>query len=131
MKSVSAICSLGLSWSEPRSLEKELGSKCRSANAGPGRGMQLSTAAKTPGRIVMVGWDKAYPAPDRHDCVWYSDSAGEEWKLSETLIPDMNEAQVAEALHGEVYFNSRTRGNISGKPSECRATARSTKCAGM
>ena len=36
----------------------------------------------------------------------------------------MNEAQVAEvAPNGAVYFNSRTRGNITGKPSECRASA--------
>ena len=28
--------------------------------------------------------------------------------------------------NGAVYFNSRTRGNITGKPSECRASAIST-----
>jgi hypothetical protein len=67
----------------------------------------------------MVGWDKKYPSPDRHDCVWYSDDAGGHWTPSQTPIPGMNEAQVAEtmlpALAGDagiggssaVYFNSR------------------------
>ena len=42
----------------------------------------------------------------------------------------MNEAQVAQAADGAVYFNSRTRGNITGKPGEVRASALSTdgKC---
>lgn len=128
----------GLSWGEARSLAAELTPLCASANAGPGRGVQLSTGAHA-ARLVMVGWDKKYPAPDRHDCVWYSDDAGGHWAPSQTPIPEMNEAQVAEtmlpgsaaagdgtAATSAVYFNSRTRGNITGKSSECRASALST-----
>eukprot|EP01052_Picozoa_sp_SAG31_P024717 SAG31_NODE_2121_length_6404_cov_17.936875_6_plen_210_part_00 len=92
----------------------------------------------------MVGWVKTYPHPDRHDCVWYSDDAGGNWTPSQTPIPEMNEAQVAETVLpaaaaaqaaggtaagssiSAVYFNSRTRGNITGKPSECRASTLST-----
>ena len=134
----------GLSWGEPRSLADALTPLCANANAGPGRGVQLSTGADA-GRLVMVGWDKKYPTPDRHDCVWYSDDAGRNWAISQTPIPEMNEAQVAETLlpagyssgdgnadaasaaaTSAVYFNSRTRGNITGKPSECRASSLST-----
>lgn len=117
----------GEHWGAPRSLAAELGPNCASANAGPGRGVQLSAAAGPhAGRLVMVGWNRAYPDPHRHDCIWYSDSAGTEWQVSETVIPMMNEAQVAEAAGGAVYFNSRTRGNITGKPSEVRASSLST-----
>ena len=121
----------GEHWGAPRSLAAALGPNCASANAGPGRGVQLSSAAAPhAGRLVMVGWDRAYPDPQRHDCVWYSDNAGADWQVSETTIPMMNEAQVAQAADGAVYFNSRTRGNITGKPGEVRASALSTdgKC---
>lgn len=117
----------GQHWGEPRSLAAELGPNCASANAGPGRGVQLSAnAGPHAGRLVMVGWDRAYPDPQRHDCIWYSDNAGAKWQVSETVIPMMNEAQVAEAAGGALYFNSRTRGNITGKPSEVRASSLST-----
>jgi sialidase-1 len=125
----------GLTWRAPRSLAVSLTPLCASANAGPGRGVQLAKGPHA-GRLVMVGWDKKYPAPDRHDCVWYSDDGGSSWTISQTPIPEMNEAQVAETLlppptpgatsPSAVYFNSRTRGNITGKPSECRASALST-----
>ena len=102
-----------------------------STHAGPGRGLQLSASSAAPGRLLMVGWDGKYPDPKRRDCVWYSDDHSKTWKLSSTTIPLMNEAQIAEVPAGaggatEVYFNSRTRGNITGKPAEVRATARST-----
>jgi hypothetical protein len=103
-------------WATPVSLAPALGPACSHANAGPGVGVQLSAAAGAhAGRLVMTGWDQKYPSPTRHDCVWYSDDAGAEWTVSRTPIPMMNEAQVAEALGGMVYFNSRTRGNITGE----------------
>lgn len=116
----------GRSWGRPRSLASDLTPLCAASHAGPGRGLMLSRG-EMDGRLVMVGWDKAFPASDRHDCIWYSDDAGETWTISKTTIPLMNEAQVAEVVLPEggraVYFNSRTRGNIPGKPSECRASS--------
>ena len=85
----------GQHWGAPGSLAAALGPGCAGANAGPGRGVQLSAAAGPhAGRLVMVGWDQKYPSPTRHDCVWHSDTAGANWTVSSTPLPMMNEAQV-------------------------------------
>ena len=56
--------------------------------------------------------------------VWYSDDGGKSYKLSETILTKMDEAQLVEVgERGKVLANMRNNHLTS---CECRATATST-----
>jgi len=54
--------------------------------------------------------------------VWYSDDGGKSYQLSETMLKQMDEAQLVELRGGSVMANMR---NDHLSPCECRAIATS------
>ena len=87
---------------------------------GKGRGLQLKHGPKA-GRLLFIGGSAA------GDRVYFSDDHGASYQLSETLIPQMNEAQLAElpSPPGTVIANMRVSANATF-PADVRGIAIST-----
>eukprot|EP00039_Didymoeca_costata_P016781 m.305295 g.305295 ORF g.305295 m.305295 type:complete len:452 (-) comp16448_c0_seq1:64-1419(-) len=102
----------GKTWSSPVSICKQLGTQCGGA-VGPGIGIQLQHGVHA-GRLLFIGHYGAYG----HDSVWYSDDDGETYKVSQSNLTFMDEAQLVETSDGTVIANMRN--NHHNKTCNCR-----------
>lgn len=89
----------GQTWSSPAPLLPPPWDKVM---PGPGRGLQLTAPGPYKGRLLTVGHFFAY----QKDLVWYSDNAGRNWSYN-AILPQMDEAQLAELPDGEVVVSAR------------------------
>jgi hypothetical protein len=114
---------LGLTWSVPHSVcGTAAGTLPKSACGGamgPGVGLQLRHAAHE-GRILFIGHFGAYV----HDYVWFSDDGGAKWRVSNSSLDHMDEAQLVELPGGTVQANLRS--SHYNKTCDCRAVSYST-----
>lgn len=125
----------GQTWSPPDFIDRHLGPKCFSGmhgqnplRPGPGRGAELAS-----GRVVMNGYianltaEHVPNASTIYTCVWYSDNGGVTWNVSQSVVQQAAESQIAQLGDGRLYFNSRVtpRGSPCGDD-RCRGVAWST-----
>eukprot|EP01084_Bolivina_argentea_P221132 374616_1 len=88
---------------------------------GPGNGLQLKN-----GRILFIAHHESQDNGSTPDRVWYSDDFGQTYKLSTSLIENMNEATMVELSNGSVMVNMRNKQYVSAecnKESHCRGIA--------
>lgn len=115
----------GLTWSEPENLMRT----CKNPDwgwyaTGPGIGIQLKSD-KFSGRLI-IPCNNSYSKPQNkgdndfgYGChVLLSDDGGDNWRMSEIIMPNVNESQVVELKDGTLMMNMRS---YNGK--SCRATA--------
>lgn len=98
----------GVTWTDPTNIGVlYIGSEYQASDTGPGRGLQLlskySNTNGYHGRILFIAHHGSYET----DVVWYSDDLGITYKVSETLLEHMDEAQLVELSNGSVVANMR------------------------
>ena len=97
----------GLTWNNPP-LDigrLYLGDVGKNHLIGPGNGLQLKN-----GRILFVAhYEKQDTSNDTADRVWFSDDYGKTYKLSQTMINNMNEATMVQLNNGSVIINARNK----------------------
>ena len=111
----------GLTWSKPESLfESGKDPDWGWYATGPGVGIQL-TAEKYQGRLV-IPCNNSYDDPENNNesgfeygaHVLLSDDGGSNWRMSEIIMPGVNESQVVELQDGVLMMNMRSyRGKAS------------------
>lgn len=109
---------VGQTWTTPTDLTSFIG-PTGPYDVGPGTGIRLTRGAH-PGRILFIGHHDAY----QYDRVWYSDDGGVTYTLSQTPLPKMDEAQLAELPDGTIY--ATLRNNHANSTCFCQGVARST-----
>eukprot|EP01065_Artemidia_motanka_P022821 TRINITY_DN2700_c0_g1_i2.p2 TRINITY_DN2700_c0_g1~~TRINITY_DN2700_c0_g1_i2.p2 ORF type:complete len:456 (+),score=138.13 TRINITY_DN2700_c0_g1_i2:65-1432(+) len=106
----------GDTWTAAKQIDQDFGPAAQSA-VGPGVGLQLSaTNPHAPGRLLFIGHHGYYV----EDFVWYSDDHGHTYKLANSSLKLMNEAQMVELSNGDVVANMRNR---HASKCDCRAVS--------
>jgi hypothetical protein len=102
----------GVSWSAPRQLPLSLG--LRSAESGPGIGLQLSHGSHA-GRLLFSGWRSQTLGAVPGEVVWYSDDGGQTYHAAPSFPGGGAEATMAENANGTVIVIFRINGDQSTK----------------
>jgi len=100
----------GVSWSKPVEITGDVKMpQWRWYATGPGVGIQLKTGDKKGRLVVSANHSFAEITPGVNfgsHCI-YSDDHGQTWKLSDTVMPGLNENQIVELSDGKLLMNAR------------------------